>query len=247
MIEFSVVDWSAWAPGLTGRADWEAWAHAPHLPTGDGAPSLAEVPPMQRRRIERLGRLAIQVACWCEGAGGHADDVPLVFASRHGDVERSVQLLQAVASDQPMSPTAFGLSVHNAIAALYSITRGHRGNYLALSAGRSTVEAACLEAVGLLADGASEVVIVVYEASLADIYREFADEPDTFFAWSWRVSRATDGGIRLALDWGDAADQVDTPAGHLPQALDLHRFLLAGDRALQRVAHGQRWQWTRHG
>jgi hypothetical protein len=82
--------------------------------------------------------------------------VPLVFASRHGDVARSMDLLGALASDQPLSPTGFGLSVHNAIAALYSIARGHRGNYLALAAGQATVEAACLEAAGLLADGARE-------------------------------------------------------------------------------------------
>lgn len=246
MIEFVVADWAAWAPGLAERSDWQAWAAAPWLPRGDETPALAAIPAMQRRRIERLGRMAIQTALWCETGDAADSRVPLVFASRHGDVDRSVELLQAVASDAPMSPTAFGLSVHNAIAALYSISRGHRGNYLALSAGRSTVEAACLEAVGLLADGAPEVVVVVYEACLPAIYREFADEPDTFFAWSWRLRAAPADGIRMSLRWSPAGDATDTPPTTLPQALDLHRLLLAGPAERVRVAQGQRWHWIRH-
>lgn len=183
MIEFSIVDWAAWAPGLSERSQWLGWADAPYPPQGEDTPALAEIPAMQRRRIERLGRMAIQAACWCEDGQGADSQVPLVFASRHGDVARSMDLLGALASDQPLSPTGFGLSVHNAIAALYSIARGHRGNYLALAAGQATVETACLEAAGLLADGAREVRVVVYESPLPEIYATFADEPDPFFAW----------------------------------------------------------------
>ena len=138
MIEFSVVDWAAWAPGLATRSAWQDWAQAPWLPEGEDTPGLPEVPAMQRRRIERLGRMAIQAACWCEAGEGADSRVPLVFASRHGDVARSMDLLGSLVADQPLSPTGFGLSVHNAIAALYSIVRGERGNYLALAAGRAT-------------------------------------------------------------------------------------------------------------
>lgn len=126
MIEFSIVDWAAWAPGLSERSQWLGWADAPYPPQGEDTPALAEIPAMQRRRIERLGRMAIQAACWCEDGQGADSQVPLVFASRHGDVARSMDLLGALASDQPLSPTGFGLSVHNAIAALYSIARGQR-------------------------------------------------------------------------------------------------------------------------
>lgn len=244
MIEFSVVDWAAWAPGLATRQDWQAWAGAPWLPHGDDTPALGEVPAMQRRRIERLGRMAIQAACWCEQPddGGQ---VPLVFASRHGDVARSMELLDSLGADTGMSPTAFGLSVHNAVAALYSIARGHRGNYLALAAGRATVEAACVEAYGLLADGAPEVRVVVYESPLPAVYAGFADEPDPYYAWCWRLARADHPGTRLSLGWRAAA--TDSPAAALPHGLDAMRFLLAGEAALDLAADGQHWTWQRHG
>ena len=124
MIEFSITEWAAWAPGLAPREDCLAGARQPVMPQGEQTPALAEIPAMQRRRIERLGRMAIQAACWCEDAGDDAQ-VSLVFASRHGDVARSADLLNSLADDAALSPTAFGLSVHNAVAALYSITRGN--------------------------------------------------------------------------------------------------------------------------
>ncbi|PAK92891.1 3-oxoacyl-ACP synthase [Stenotrophomonas rhizophila] len=244
MIEFSVVDWSAWAPGLTTKSHWQAWAHAPALPEGDDTPGLPEVPAMQRRRIERLGRMAIQAACWCEQPDD-AGQVPLVFASRHGDVARSMELLDTLRQDAPMSPTGFGLSVHNAVAALYSIARGQRGNYLALAGGRGTVEAACVEAFGLLADGAPEVRVIAYESPLPAVYAGFADEPDPFFAWCWRLARADAPGTRLSLGWGRGGQ--DSPPGALPHSLDALRFLLSGEPALRFQADGQQWSWQRHG
>lgn len=244
MIRFSVKAWAAWAPGVAAREAWLAWARAPWLPQGDDVPALAEVPAMQRRRIERLGRMAIQTACWCQQA--QEKDVPLVFASRHGDVARSMELLHALAADEPLSPTTFGLSVHNAIAALYSILRGERGNYLALAGGRATVESACVEAMGLLADGAREVMLVVYDAPLPADYESFADGPDAGFAWCWRIAPAQEDGIGLELAWepaGPADRGQDMPV--LPHGMDVLRFLLDGTPELAFEADGVAWRWRR--
>lgn len=201
---------------------------------------------MQRRRIERLGRMAIQAACWSEGEGGADSGVPLVFASRHGDVARSMELLHALVADEPLSPTTFGLSVHNAIGALYSIIRGHRGNQLALAAGKATIEAACVEAAALLADGATEVRIVAYDPPLPALYSAFLDEPAAYYAWCWRVAAPGAGGTRLGLRWQADGGADDVP-GTLPHALDLHRFLLDGGPTLEHVVDGRRWSWQRAG
>lgn len=251
MIEFTVTDWAAWAPGLHEREAWQAWSRAPFAPVGDDTPALPEVPAMQRRRIERLGRMAVQAAWWCSQA--EAAGVPLVFASRHGDVQRSFELLEQLARGEPMSPTHFGLSVHNAIAALYSIVRGERGNYLALAAGRATTEAALVEVAGLLADGAPEVLLVVYDARPPTVYADFLDEPDPFYAWSWRVRTAGEG-ARLSLAWAadtagtDATGCTDTVdvAGSLPAGLDVLRFLLAEERIREHRVEGLHWTWRRH-
>jgi hypothetical protein len=236
---------------LHERAAWDAWARAPFLPHGDDTPALTEVPLMQRRRIDPLGRMAIQTAYWCQQqAGGRS--TPMLFASRHGDVDRSVGLLKALTADEALSPTAFGLSVHNAIAALYSIVTGERGNYLALASGRSTVETACVEAAGLLADGAPEVRLVYYEAPLPQDYMAYADEAQAFYAWCWRIVPAGAGGPRLQLHWNGgptgpigqtATLRQDDPL--LPHGLAVHRFLLSGDATLSLRDEAGTWHWQR--
>jgi hypothetical protein len=247
MVVFSVLNWAAWAPGLHECTAWTAWAQAPFLPHGDDAPPLAEVPALQRRRVDRLGRMAVQAAYWCQG---QVDDslTPILFASRHGDVARSVALLKTLAADEALSPTVFGLSVHNAIAGFHAIVRGESGNYLSLAGGRGTAEAACIEATGLLADGAPEVRLVYYEAPLPQEYTAYADEPQAFYAWCWRIAPAGRGGAQLQLQrdgkkTGSAASITDDHG--LPHGLAVHRFLLSGDTALSLCDGMGTWHWHR--
>ena len=233
---FSVEAWSAFAPGLDGEDAWRAWAKAPWLPAGDDVPALAEMAPMQRRRVERLGRAALQVAWRCQRDG--ESDVPMVFASRHGDIARTHLMLAGLAQGEPLSPTHFGLSTHNAIAAQYSIARGLDGNYLAVSAGHGSAEAAVIEAQALLADGAPAVLVVVYDGPTPDDYAGFRDEPEALHAWCWRLVPARDGLPVLSLQPGEPA--VTTT---LPHGLDVLRFVLAGDATLPGADGGG---WRRH-
>ncbi len=233
---FSVEAWAAFAPGLEGEAAWRAWARDPWLPQGDDMPVLAEMAPMQRRRVERLGRAALQVAWRCQS--DEQRDIPLVFASRHGDILRSHAMLEELARDQPLSPTSFGLSTHNAIAAQYSIARVLEGNYSVVSAGRASAEAAIIEAQGLLADGAPAVLVVMYDGPTPDDYRRYRDEPETLYAWAWRVVPARAGLPTFSLNAGipSAADNL------LPHGLDVLRFFLSDEQELPGASGG----WTRH-
>jgi hypothetical protein len=244
---FSVLNWAAWAPGLHERTAWTAWARAPFLPRGDDTPLLTEVPAMQRRRIDRLGRMAVQAAYWCQG---QVDDnlAPILFASRHGDVARSMGLLKTLAAGESLSPTAFGLSVHNAIAGFHAIVSGARGNYLSLAGGRGTAEAACVEAAGLLADGAPEVRLVYYEAPLPQDYMVYADETQAFYAWCWRIAPAGHGGVQLQLQrTGDQTEPTAPDRGddNLPHGLEVHRFLLSEDPTLSLCDGMGTWHWCR--
>lgn len=248
VIRFCVEEWAAWAPDLETPQSWQAWAQDPFLPEGDQTPALTEIPAMQRRRIERLGRMAIQVAFWCEQSDD-AGQIPMVFASRHGDVTRSMELLQSLVDNQPLSPTAFGLSVHNAIAALYSIARRSRANYQAIAAGEATAEAALMEAAALLAEGAPEVRVVVYDARLPEVYAQFNDQPDPCYAWCWKVRPATGRRGDFQLDWEQATDEFAASFSPvLPHGLAVMQFLLADAPEEMHLVDGPiRWRWSRHG
>jgi Beta-ketoacyl synthase, N-terminal domain len=189
--EFVVLDWAAYADSMTSRQDWLAWAkQAPILPgkTVSEPPGLNEMPAMMRRRVDRLGRLACQVAYWCQP---HANASSLVFASRYGEATRSLALLGDLVNQQPLSPTGFALSVHNAVSALYSIARHDQQQAVVVAASQDTAHAALAEAAGLLADGATDVLLVFYEAPLPDTYAVFETEPACEYAWCLRMAKQT--------------------------------------------------------
>ena len=233
---FSVEAWSAFAPGLDDDAAWLAWSRAPWLPQGDEVPALQEMAPMQRRRVERLGRAALQVAWRCQGDDHR--DIPLVFATRHGDLGRTRQMLSELARELPLSPTQFGLSTHNAIPAQYGIARGLVGNYVVVSAGAASAEAAVIEAQALLADGAPAVLVVVFDGPTPDDYAAYRDEPEAWYAWAWRVVPA-----RAGLPTFSLRPCTPEPFGDLPHGLEVLRFFLSGEHALSGAGGG----WTRHG
>ncbi len=243
-LRFTVRDWSAFAPGLASRGQWLDWAQAPGLPVGDDTPAVTQMPAMLRRRLERQGRIALQPVYDCQSP--QDSDIPHVFASRHGDLSRTYGMLQALTRGEPLSPTAFGLSTHNAIAALYGIACGMHGNHVAVSAGATSAEAAVIEALCLLNQGAREVVVVMYDSPLPDDYRVFADEPQCHYSWVWRIALADSGSDVFSLVSGSGAAQSNT-SPCLPHGLDVLRFVISGLDTMQFVERGRHWCWRRHG
>ena len=246
---FVIETWAAFAPGLDTRARWSDWAAAPWLPQGEPQAPLAAVAPMQRRRFAPLGRLAAQVAFDLRGAAPPAEAVPTVFASRYGETTRCLDLLVAQVRGEPLSPTAFALSVHNAMGAMIALVREDRCNSSAIAAGRMTAAAGVAEAVALLDDGAPAVDLIVYDAPLPGDYAPFADEPAAHFAWAWCLRRPRAGERALRLDWqadDTAPDEfVPAQAAALPASLQAMWFALADVPALAQRAGTQRCRWSR--
>ncbi|PRH83234.1 beta-ketoacyl synthase chain length factor [Arenimonas caeni] len=236
---FVVSQWAAFAPGLGTAAQWADWARAPWLPAGDDVPPLAEMPAMQRRRLERLGRMALQVAWQVQPEA--SDEIPLVFASRHGDISRTFGMLQSLARGEALSPTHFGLSTHNAIVAQYSIARGLGGNYLAVAGGRESPEAAVTEALGLLADGAPEVLVVQSDDLVPADYAGYQNEPQAAYAWAWRLRRAAPGEAAFSLSASGSGPMPASGPPRLPHGLEVLRWFLGDEPALPCPQSGRRW------
>lgn len=187
---------------------------------------------MARRRVEKMGRLAFQVATWCQG---EALGRPLLFASRHGDVGRSMDLLTSLAKGEPLSPTSFALSVHNAIGAQYSIIRQERSAVSAISNGRHTLEAAVIEAVTQLQE-APEVVLVAYEASLPELYEPYLDDAQADFAFAWKLTKGD--AFSLSLRSGRGVGEAPRQA----HSLEVFRFFLSGET---KHFQSDTYEWSR--
>ena len=113
MMRVAVDGWAAWAPGLESAGAWQSWAREPAPLAGDGAPKLEFMPAMQRRRCDAASRLVLEVAHGC-CAPELLARVRVVVASRHGPFATMIGLLEDLANGEPVSPTRFAHSVHNA-------------------------------------------------------------------------------------------------------------------------------------
>lgn len=233
---FSIKAWAALAAGLEEPAQWTAWAEQPYVPeVAIGEVAVPSFPAMSRRRLSLLGKMAVSVADRAlERADCALDDIPVVWASRYGDAQRSLELLSQQAQGEPLSPTAFGLSVHNGIAAQHSIARKVHANALCVAAGRYTPEAGVTDALALLAQGAKEVLLVCYDEPLPGAYAQFNDGPCCPFAWAWLLVAAPEVHapalgmpvMRLGIQAQPQPDTAHAPA--LPHGLQVLHSMLAG-------------------
>ncbi|PTR22789.1 beta-ketoacyl synthase-like protein [Luteibacter sp. OK325] len=240
MIELVIERWRAWAPGVEEPADWAGWSAAPRALEDNGEqPACDFVAPMQRRRLSRLARIVMHAA-WplCEDD----EQLPFVYASRHGETTRTFAMLDEIGRDAPLSPTQFGLSVHNAIAGQWSILRGQRGESVAIAGEADTFEHAIVEAAALLGNGAAAVIVVMAEERPAAAYDGWIDDVPFSYAVALRVSRAdgTATGPRWRLSLRGNTEAAPSAEG--PHALHFVRALHDG-ATLDHPWKTRRWTW----
>ena len=123
------------------------------------------LPPNERRRATRIGRLAFQAAEEAMGSTDiPADALAAVFASSGGDTEVLDRICRALDTpERSVSPTDFHNSVHNAPAGYWSIATRSRWSSTSLSAHDSSFAAGLLEAVSVVTQERIPVLLVAYD------------------------------------------------------------------------------------
>ena len=197
---------------------------------------IGEVPALLRRRASEADRAALRVAFDCVGTQSR---LQTIFCSRHGEVQRSVELLDQLANHEPLSPMNFALSVHNAAAALYSVSTGNTAPMGALAAGRDSLPMGMLEAAALMAGGESSVLVVAYDGELPERFQRFKDEDDSPYGLALLLSQTHGPAFSMTLSASDSA------ASSTPHALLLADFLAGTDMELQIPSAPRLWTWRR--
>ena len=152
---------SAWCGNLRSNHDWQQWALGnSEYKDEDDLPALKEIPAMQRRRLSKFAKLTMQ--CVLDVVSDEQSDLPCVFSSRHGDLHKTSKLIEDVAQKSDLSPTHFGLSVHNAVAGLYSIFSNNKQPMTATSAGEDSLLMALVDGYAKLESQQLDKILVVY-------------------------------------------------------------------------------------
>ncbi|PWC36575.1 beta-ketoacyl synthase chain length factor [Azospirillum sp. TSO35-2] len=237
-LRFAVRRWSAWTPGRETRAAWRDWAGAPPSAVDEAPPPA--LPMMLRRRATPLGQRLIAAALAC---GDGAARARYVLASRHGELGRTLTILESLAAGDPPSPTEFSMSVHHGLAGLLSIHTGNRAGHTALAAGEDSFGFGLLEAAALLAERPGEPVLLLYgDDPLPDAYAAFREDGDAGLPMV----------CALLLEAGDdilfqAAPNRDGAPPALSAVSDFLRFLLAPERTVTSTGARMVWTWRHHG
>ncbi|HTJ94418.1 MAG TPA: beta-ketoacyl synthase chain length factor [Pararobbsia sp.] len=205
------------------------------------APKLDFIEPMVRRRLSTLSKMALSVAHDC--AHTHPE-VRLVFASRHGELHRTTQILRDIEAREPVSPNAFSLSVLNAMSGIYGIARHDRSPATAVAAGAETLGYALLEAHALFVENPSLPVLVVYADEPADAVYGNVEHEVTQGALAVLLDTQPGAQGQLTCSVTDSGAPCDAAFSTPSEALA--RCLASGRPSAWRGA-GPTWQWAWQG
>lgn len=238
MITFNIAQWRAWAPGLASVDEWQQWSrHPAPLQASDEAPDVSFLPAMQRRRLGRMARMAFAVG-W-PLAEGHSR-LPMVFVSRHGETPRTFDILRELAANEPLSPTQFSLSVHNAVIGLWSIMRGETSEMTAIAASGDGLEHGVMEAAALLAEGTPAVLLVVTEEQPPQAYAKWIDDVPFPYALGLLLTPGDDWQLTLSTD------TQATERSQWPHALNLLRAINTRQPTFEHSWTNRLWTWRRN-
>jgi hypothetical protein len=166
-------------------------------------------------------------------AGGENRSVATVFASQHGELNRTVDLLHALASAELPSPASFSLSVHNAAAGIFSIARSDCSPATAIAAGDETLLWAIQDGTSRLAADPSTPILLVYaEEPLPKEYNAFAGPAESAFALALLLAP----GAGTQLTWDENPDSMRSKSSFAQAFLGWW----AGNRGKGLTWHGDR-------
>lgn len=235
---FDIAAWQAVSNRMDNPEEWRRWAADPAFSDGlpERRPELAFLPAMQRRRLGRAARL-VCAAAW--SLAEQYPDAPLVFASHDGELNRSFELWLELMKTHTVSPTSFGLSVHNAQAGQWSMLRHDMAENTALAVGGDGLETALAEACALLYEGAEQVLLVAADDPLLDEYAVAADRAPMPYALAAVIKAGQQ--YTLTLEAGSGA--AGAPYWG---ALDWIRFMLSDGLKAERSFGTRRWLWQKN-
>ncbi|MCW3172737.1 beta-ketoacyl synthase chain length factor [Shewanella subflava] len=238
-LAFDILSWGAWTPDFQTKESWLNWQSPNHdaAPTSV-APALPHIPAMQRRRFSRLTKMMLHVAFECQ-AQSHTRSV---FASRHGELNRTIGLLEDVIAKQPLSPMAFSQSVHNTGSGIYGIVSGNTASSTSIAAGAQSLPQVFIETYGQLVANPAPVLLIFADEPVPPVYNEFINEVELSISLGVLLTLASDTPnphsiARLTLTPPDTRQHTDA-------ALCLSQLIhhLASNKALK--GKMCRWHWA---
>jgi len=159
---------------------------------------ISFLPLMQKRRLNSLNKIFFYVVNACEPKDRN---LPIVFGSRFGELQRTLKILQSLGAKEQISPTDFSHSVHNTPVALYSIFTKNQQPANAISAGEDSLMATLFETASQFYTEKKDILFVFVEDKLPEPYTiSNAQEIDYAYGLAMLISS---NNPTMTLTWQD--------------------------------------------
>ncbi|HBA65592.1 MAG TPA: hypothetical protein DCZ48_05320 [Methylococcaceae bacterium] len=220
-------------------AKWAVWPPFPPESANPG-PWLANVPPMLKRRLTPLAKT---VFCAVDQCLDEDVMVPAVFSSAHGELAKSLAMMEMLEAGEEISPTGFSLSVHNAIAGLFSMAWKNKLQCTVLAPGEEGMAPAFIEGLGLLHEGAEQVLLVFYDEPLPAFYPSspYRLSSDTSCALALLIAKGGAGQALTMFSSASTGNDGEQPV-QLPAFI---RFLTEPQTRLTFCTPRRNWSWEK--
>ncbi|MBQ4833484.1 beta-ketoacyl synthase chain length factor [Pseudoalteromonas sp. MMG010] len=239
-MQFVISKCVAWGDGKTSTQDWQQYAQ--NLVTQSQSlplPTLTQMPAMQRRRLSAFAKITLH--CALEASGDYQHDIASVFSSRHGDLHKTTKLISDVADKEALSPTHFGLSVHNAVGGLFSIFTKNKAPLSAVAAGEDSFFMGLVDAIAKMQRyGYPRILYVYSDQGVPEHYQQYVKQQPDNIAVALLIEPGNNS-ANFELNFTSQIPNLDEESSQL-QALDFLRFYY-GDSS-QLTIESKRFNWS---
>lgn len=219
-------------PSLTEHADFDPI-------------TLKQIPPIKRRRLSGLSKLAMHTSLNCiEQAVSSSEECLSVFASQHGELNRTVSIVDSMFQEHEVSPKDFSLSVHNASLGLFSIFTKNKQAGTSIAAGPDTFGYALLESYNLLQRfPEKQVLLTCFDLEVSHPLSELQKKLYPSYSLSLLLTspNAAPSSIGLSFE-----PQSNLQVPELPMALAFYDFLHIKDSSIAITTDDTSWKFIKN-
>jgi hypothetical protein len=214
----------------------------------EGSPDVSSVAPLLRRRMSPLARMAVSVglSC-CRKAGLDPSEPRVVFASRHGEMGVTSELLAQMGAQEILSPTGFSNSVHHTAVGYFSLATGNRQAMRAIGGGEASFCYGFLDALGLLNESnTTPVLLIAADDQVPPSFDVVIHPRSAPYAAAMLLQTANpkDPGQVTFQMAGRGALSADQSVDSTP-ALSFLQWMSQDETSFERVLSRKVWRWEK--
>lgn len=162
---------NVWLQGIDNNDELMLWAKGDIQLSKEFTPPKPQYYPKgQLRRLSPFSKVALHCL---DIPSALTQNLPLIFASQHGDLAKTVKLIKDAAIGEYLSPTQFALSVHNATTGLFSIATNNTAATTTISAGNNSFMEGLIEASMQCLQENTSVIYTYCDFDVPIEYRQF--------------------------------------------------------------------------